>query len=113
MIVSTPDRDSYSPADQPANPYRVMELTREEFVTLLNRRFRHVTMLWQRTLVGSALLPGPEASAMPETLCLERRGDAHFEMSTGYARPQYPRRRLFGRSRHRRRRRVYTSTQAK
>jgi SAM-dependent methyltransferase len=89
MIVSTPDRDSYSPADHPANPYHVIELTRGEFVTLLNRHFRHVTMLWQRTLVGSALLPGPEASAMPETLCFERRGHAHFEMSTGYARPQY------------------------
>jgi hypothetical protein len=89
LIVSTPDRDSYSPADRPANPYHVMELTREEFVTLLNRHFRHVTMLWQRTLAGSALLPGPEARAMPETLCFERRGDARFEMSTGYARPQY------------------------
>jgi SAM-dependent methyltransferase len=89
MIVSTPERDSYSPADRPANPYHVMELTREEFVVLLNRHFRHVTMLWQRSLVGTALLPGPEANAMPETLCFERRGDAHFEMSTGYARPQY------------------------
>jgi 2-polyprenyl-3-methyl-5-hydroxy-6-metoxy-1,4-benzoquinol methylase len=89
LIVSTPDRDSYSPADQPANPYHVMELTREEFVRLLNRHFRHVSMLWQRTLAGSALLPGPEASAMAETLCFERRGDTRFEMSTGYARPQY------------------------
>ena len=89
MIVSTPDRDTYSPADRPANPYHVKELTREEFVTLLNQYFKHFTMFWQRTLVGSALLPGPEAGVIHETVCFERRGDAHFEMSTGYARPQY------------------------
>ncbi len=89
LIVSTPDRDTYSPADEPANPYHARELTREEFGALLGRRFANVAMCWQRTLAGSALLPGPGVAAAPEAFCFERRGDTHFEASAGFPRPQY------------------------
>jgi SAM-dependent methyltransferase len=89
LIVSTPDRDNYSPPEHPANPFHALELTREEFLELLRRHFGHVTTWWQRAMVGSALLPGPEATVAQETICFERRGSSHFEASRGYARPQY------------------------
>lgn len=89
FIVSTPDRDNYSPADRQANPYHVLELTQSEFSNLLRRHFPHVAMGWQRPLIGSALLPGPESHVAQETVCFERRGDSHFEVSRGYARPLY------------------------
>ena len=37
FIVSTPDRDVYSPAGSPANPFHVHELSRSEFASLLQR----------------------------------------------------------------------------
>ncbi len=88
-LISTPDRDNYSPAEAPANPYHALELTQAEFAALLGRHFAHVAMWWQRPLIGSALMPGPEATPTAETLCFERRGDTHFEGSLGYARPRY------------------------
>jgi len=42
FIVSTPDRDNYSPTESPANPYHVQELTRSEFEQLLQARFSNV-----------------------------------------------------------------------
>jgi len=45
LIVSTPDRDVYSPSNSPPNPFHVHELTKEEFATTLARHFRHVTCL--------------------------------------------------------------------
>lgn len=89
LVVSTPDRDNYSPADQPANPYHALELTRPEFTALLQDRFAHVGMWWQRPMIGSAMMPGPETSVVPGSLCFERRGARHFEASGGYPRPLY------------------------
>jgi hypothetical protein len=87
--VSTPDRDNYSPADTPANPYHVKELTGAEFQTLLRCHFAHVAVWWQRALRGSVLVPGPGAPLSGETFTFERRGADHFEASIGYPRPQY------------------------
>src|SRR5579872_725964 len=42
FIVSTPDRDVYSPLGSGANPYHVHELTYGEFITLLGQTFSHV-----------------------------------------------------------------------
>lgn len=89
LVLSTPDRDNYSPAEQPANPYHVLELTREEFAALLGQRFAHVAFLLQRALVGAALLPAAGGTGGAEPLCFERRGPRHFEASVGLARPQY------------------------
>jgi glycosyltransferase involved in cell wall biosynthesis/SAM-dependent methyltransferase len=88
FIVSTPDRDNYSPADTEANPYHARELTEEEFRSLLQVQFKNVGLLMQRPVHGSVLLAAqPEAASPP--LCFERRGDHHFEGSAGLARPQY------------------------
>ncbi len=89
LIISTPDRDSYSPADQPANPHHALELTRSEFAGLLQANFGHVQTWWQRPMIGSAIQPGPEVPPVPGSLCFERRGDSHFEASGGYPRPLY------------------------
>ena len=89
LIVSTPDRDNYSPAERPANPFHVLEMTRDEFGVLLARHFTHVASCWQRAVCGSVLFPGVGVPIASETLTFERRGADHFEASAGYARPQY------------------------
>ena len=89
LCISTPDRDNYSPADRPANPFHVLELTHQEFAGLLGRHFAQVSMWWQRPMIGSVMLPGPETAQMQGGLCFERRGDRHFEASNGFARPLY------------------------
>jgi SAM-dependent methyltransferase len=87
FIVSTPDRDVYSPAGSAANPYHVHELTRLEFATLLRGAFQHVQMTHQRALIGSALLSETGSSAPP--LVFDRRGDTHFEACIGLPRSPY------------------------
>jgi SAM-dependent methyltransferase len=87
LIVSTPDRDNYSPAETPANPYHVKEMSGAEFNALLQSHFPYVSILLQRPMFGSVLLPA-NASATP-SFCFERRGAHHFEGSSGLARPQY------------------------
>ena len=89
LIVSTPDRDNYSPAELPANPFHVLEMTREEFAVLLHRHFVHIAFCWQRAVCGSVVIPGTGVPIASETLTFERRGAGHFEASTGYPRPQY------------------------
>ena len=83
IIVSTPDRDVYSVA----NPYHVHELNSPEFVALLRESFRHVVLLQQRPLTGSALL-GQFASPLPP-LVFDRRDAAHFEAHAGMPRALY------------------------
>jgi SAM-dependent methyltransferase len=87
FIVSTPDRDTYSPAGAPANPFHVHELTRQEFVALLQAQFRHVVTVQQRALTGSVLLADTGSSAPP--LVFDRRGDTHFEACVGLPRAPY------------------------
>jgi SAM-dependent methyltransferase len=84
FIVSTPERDVYSPPGSGANPFHVHELSGAEFVTLLRTCFRHVQIMSQRPLIGSALLADAGSSAAP--LVFERRGETHFEACIGLAR---------------------------
>ena len=87
LIVSTPDRDNYSPAETSANPYHVRELTAAEFERLLRSRFAEVSISLQRPVFGSVLMPTDAGAGVP--MCFERRGQEHFEASPGLARPQY------------------------
>ena len=87
FIVSTPDRDVYSPAGSAANPFHVHELSASEFATLLSATFRNVAVLRQRALIGSALLADTASSAPP--LVFDRRGDMHFESCIGIPRAPY------------------------
>jgi SAM-dependent methyltransferase len=87
FIVSTPDRDVYSPAGSAANPFHVHELTRREFAALLGGVFGHVQTVQQRVLIGSALLGEIGSNAPP--LVFDRRGDTHFEACVGLPRAPY------------------------
>ncbi len=53
FIVSTPDRDVYSPPGAPANPFHVREFDRAEFLDLLHRHFRYVSLIRQRPMLVS------------------------------------------------------------
>ncbi|PZV40516.1 class I SAM-dependent methyltransferase [Mesorhizobium kowhaii] len=88
LILSSPERDVYSPLGSPANPYHVHELSRVEFEALLKGAFRNVLILLQRPLLGSTLIADDEAG-ISRTLTFERRGEAHYEVSHGLPRPPY------------------------
>lgn len=87
FIVSTPDRDNYSPTGAPTNLHHVRELSRREFGELLSRHFAHVASLYQRPLLGSALI-GDNASPI-DPLVFERRGPYRLEACVGLPRPLY------------------------
>jgi GT2 family glycosyltransferase/SAM-dependent methyltransferase len=89
-IISSPDRDVYSPLDEAANPFHVKELTRCEFSSLVARFFRHQATLLQRPLIGSALILEAGGSlCQPSLITFERRGQDRFEASAGLPRPLY------------------------
>ena len=88
LVVSTPDRDNYSPSESPVNPYHVKELTSAEFAAELRAYFSEVSVLFQRPVFGSVIFSTVAGyAAVP--LCFERRGAGHFEASVGLSRPQY------------------------
>jgi SAM-dependent methyltransferase/GT2 family glycosyltransferase len=89
FVVSTPDRDNYSPAEFPANPYHALELTYDEFDTILTRHFAHTRYLMQRPIIGSVMLPSCTSGGTASSVCFEKRGEQHFEASQGLARPRY------------------------
>lgn len=86
LLVSTPDREIYSPPGAAPNPFHVRELSRAEFVTLLGSRFAHVALARQRAVAGSAILPEHPAASR---LVFERSGTAHFDLSTQIQRAPY------------------------
>lgn len=81
LIVSSPDRDTYSPSGTSANPYHPRELSKAEFLSLLGGAFTHVACLTQRPMMGSAMLL--EGASGGPALTFERRGAHHFETNTG------------------------------
>ena len=87
FILSSPERDVYSPAGSPANPYHVREMSRGEFSALLHASFAEVRLLGQRPILGSALVS--EGDGPGRTLTFEKRGPFHFEASVGLPRPVY------------------------
>ncbi len=91
-IVSTPNRDIYSPANGPVNPFPVREFTRSEFVDTLRAEFSSITLYGQRPMTGIALIEDrddEEDKAPPRFTTFEQRDDDHFEISQGLARPLY------------------------
>jgi GT2 family glycosyltransferase/SAM-dependent methyltransferase len=89
-IISSPDRDVYSPLDRDANPFHVKELTRSEFSTLVSGFFGHQAILLQRPLIGSALIAETDTTSYPpDFITFERRGEDRFEVSAGLPRALY------------------------
>ncbi|UFN50704.1 methyltransferase domain-containing protein [Roseomonas sp. OT10] len=90
LVISSPERDVYSPAGSAPNPYHARELTRAEFGTLLHRHFPHVDLYAQRPMLGSAVMPeAPPAAGAQPLVTFERRDQRLFEASTGLPRPIY------------------------
>jgi SAM-dependent methyltransferase len=76
FIVSTPDRHVYSPPGSPTNPFHVHEFDRTEFLEVLHRHFRYVSMVRQGPLLASGLIPEEPASISP--LIFERTDERSF-----------------------------------
>lgn len=55
LLISSPDKATYSDATGFRNEFHVKELYRDEFVALLAARFRHVRLYGQKLLFQSAL----------------------------------------------------------
>ena len=89
LVISSPERDVYSPAGGIPNPYHVHELTHAEFGTLLRANFGHVSMYAQRPLLGSALVAEELPAEAAPLLTFEKRDAQHFEASVGLPRPIY------------------------
>lgn len=87
FIVSSPERGAYSPPGKTPNPFHAKELSRDEFVTLLQGQFAHVALLGQRVMRGSALVG--ESGGRPSALVFERRGPNDFMHSDGLREPMY------------------------
>jgi O-antigen biosynthesis protein len=86
LIISTPDRDIYSPPGATPNPFHVLELTKVEFRALLHRHFTHSVCAGQRALIGSLILG---TNSEEKVLSYERHGEALFERSESLARAPY------------------------
>ncbi len=89
LIISTPEQDVYSPTFSPANPFHVRELTKTQFVGLLQRNFPWVELCFQRPLIGSLIIPETHSAKPTGSLFSEKRGPEHFESHDGMARPLY------------------------
>jgi SAM-dependent methyltransferase/glycosyltransferase involved in cell wall biosynthesis len=89
LIVSTPDRDIYSPPNAGANPHHVHELSKDAFHRLCAGQFRHVALLTQSTIVGSVLATDQPDPPNGPRLVFERRGESHVESSTGGMRGKF------------------------
>ncbi len=89
FIISSPERDVYSPAGGTPNPYHARELTHAEFSALLQANFGHVSMYAQRPLLGSALVAEELPAAVAPLVTFEKRGSEFFEASVGLPRPIY------------------------
>jgi GT2 family glycosyltransferase/SAM-dependent methyltransferase len=76
LIISTPDRDIYSPINVPPNPYHARELTRAEFEAVLARHFSCVALAAQRAILGSVIISN--ANDVPAR-SYEKRSDTLIE----------------------------------
>lgn len=63
VVISTPDRPHYQAILTDPNPFHLKELDRQEFLSLLAKHFRHVTVFEQRSLYGSVMINGDKRVA--------------------------------------------------
>jgi SAM-dependent methyltransferase len=87
LLISTPDRDVYSPSGRPANPFHVHELSRDEFLSTLRQYFPHLKVFRQRPVLGSVIAADQTDAA--KLVTYEKRGDDYLEESLGVPRALY------------------------
>ena len=86
LLISTPDRDTYSHEGAAANPFHVLELNRGEFEALIGRHFAHGALLSQRAFVGSVLMA--DRTAEP-CLIFDRLDSDRIDVGAGLPRARY------------------------
>jgi 2-polyprenyl-3-methyl-5-hydroxy-6-metoxy-1,4-benzoquinol methylase/predicted nucleic acid-binding Zn-ribbon protein len=89
VIISTPDVNVYSALGTAPNPFHMKELTEAEFCAELKTTFRNVSILRQRAIVGSAILPDVAESRTGETRVYEQRDSDTFESHRQLPRAPY------------------------
>jgi ubiquinone/menaquinone biosynthesis C-methylase UbiE len=62
LIISSPNRLTYSDLPGYSNPFHVKELYDYQFISLLNRHFKHVQIYGQRLATGSFVFPVKQSS---------------------------------------------------
>lgn len=88
LVISSPDKATYSDAAGFRNEYHVRELYRDEFEALLRARFPHVQLYAQRLLFQSAIWSvDPTALDAPAHYATAS-ADGSVELGLGYA-PMY------------------------
>ena len=86
LIMSSPDKLEYTERANHANAYHVKELYAEEFQQLVERYFTHVTILGQRVLYASAILPSGRPGG---SIHYHREHGAGIQSAHGLVRPCY------------------------
>jgi SAM-dependent methyltransferase len=89
LLISTPDRDVYSPSGCTANPFHVRELSRKEFTSQLAAHFPTVSIFLQRPLVGSLIAKANGEPGSGDLVTYDKRDDSHFEENRGLTRAIY------------------------
>jgi len=86
IIMSSPDKLEYTERANHANAYHVKELYADEFKQLVERYFKHVAILGQRTLYASVILPTDMPAEVVQYFREER---AAIQSVRGLVRPCY------------------------
>ena len=86
LLISSPDKATYSDAAGFRNEYHVRELYRDELVALLSRHFPHVRLYGQRLLFQSAMWSLDDASGPTQAATAD--ADGNVETALAYA-PMY------------------------
>jgi hypothetical protein len=87
LLISTPDRRTYSDLTGYANPFHIRELYPPEFEDLLRMFFDRVAVYGQRMCGGSVI--GPLADAEPYPFRSYRGGVERFDIRTGLRDARY------------------------
>ena len=76
LVLSTPDRDLYRESLTAPNPFHKRELTREELVQILSKRFQHAALWAQTGMAGSYArrLSGSPSPHSRQEFFIEARG---------------------------------------
>ena len=89
LVLSSPERDIYSPPDHGCNPHHIHELTRREFYALVRKHFPVARFFGQRAMLGSAIVPDEPLPRADLPVVFEQRGPNQVESSHGLGRATY------------------------
>jgi GT2 family glycosyltransferase/ubiquinone/menaquinone biosynthesis C-methylase UbiE len=88
LIISTPDREKYSPRESTPNHYHLLELSLGEFTSLIETKFTHHVTLQQVPMVGSIIYSNYNGTNTSVST-YEERGNDYIEATRGVSWPLY------------------------